>query len=64
MCGQKELLVDLDDSFRAIVKFGDGKFVLVIGKWRILMTLKNDDHRYIYDVFYVPDMKINLLSMG
>ena len=34
------------------------------GKGRILITLKNGDHRYIYDVFYVPDMKSNLLSMG
>jgi len=33
-------------------------------KGRILITLKNGDHRYIYDVFYVPDMKSNLLSMG
>jgi len=31
---------------------------------RIFITLKNGDHRYIYDVFYVPDMKSNLLSMG
>jgi len=28
------------------------------------MTLKNGDHRYIYNVFYVPDIKSNLLSMG
>ena len=28
------------------------------------MTLKNGDHKYIYDVFYVLDMKSNLLSMG
>ena len=64
MCGKKELFANLDDSFRAKVKFGDGRFVLVTGKGRILITLKNGDHRYIYDVFYVPDMKSNLLSMG
>jgi len=46
------------------VKFGDGRFVPVTGKGRILVTLKNGDHTYIYDVFYVPDMKSNLLSMG
>jgi len=45
------------------VKFGDGRFVPVTGKWRILITLKNDDHWYIYDVFYIPDMKSYLLSM-
>ena len=64
MCGQKELFADLDDSFRTKVKFGDGRFVPVIEKGRILITLKNGDYRYIYDVFYVPDMKSNLLSMG
>jgi len=52
MCGQKELFADLDDSFRTKVKFGDGRFVPVTEKWRILITLKNGDHRYIYDVFY------------
>ncbi|XP_068466675.1 uncharacterized protein [Phaseolus vulgaris] len=64
MCGKKELFADLDDSFHTKVKFGDGRFVLVTGKGRILITLKNGDHKYIYDVFYVPDMKSNLLSMG
>ena len=63
MCGQKELFVDLDDSFPTKVKFDDGRFVSVIGKGRILIALKNGDHRYIYDVFYVPDMKSNMLSM-
>jgi len=32
MCGQKELFVDLDDSFRTKVKFGDGRFVPVTRK--------------------------------
>jgi len=63
MCGKKELFADLDDSFRTTVKFEDDIFVSVTGKWWILITLKNGDHRYIYDVFYVPDMKSNLLSM-
>jgi len=62
--GKKELFTDLDDSFRTKVKFGDGRFVPVTEKGSILITLKNGDHRYIYDVFYVPDMKSNLLSMG
>jgi len=64
MCGQEELFAYLDDSFHTKVKFGDGRFVSVIRKGRILITLKNGDHRYIYDVFYIPYMKSNLLSMG
>ena len=54
----------MDDSFHTKVKFGDGRFVPVTGKWRILITLNNGDHKYIYDVFYVPDMKSNLLTVG
>jgi len=50
---QKEIFADLDDSFRTKVKFNDGKFVPVTRKGRILITLKNGDHKYIYDVFYV-----------
>jgi len=64
MCGQKELFADLDDSFRTKVKFDDGRFVPVTGKGKILITLKNGDHRYTHDVFDVPDMKSNMLSMG
>ena len=63
MCGQKELFANLDDSFRTKVKFDDGWFVPVTRKEQILITLKNGDHGYIYDVVYVPDMKSNLLSM-
>ena len=62
MCCQKELFADLDYSFRTKVKFDDGRFVPVTRKGRILITLKNGDHRYIYDVFYVPHMKSNMLS--
>jgi len=64
MCGQKELFAYLDDSFRTQVKFGDGKFVPVTGKGEILIALKNGNQSYIYAIFYVPDMKSNLLSMG
>ena len=35
-----------------------------MGKGRILVKLKTGDQKYISDVFYVLDMKNNLLSMG
>ncbi|GKV24501.1 hypothetical protein SLEP1_g34108 [Rubroshorea leprosula] len=38
--------------------------VLMMGKGRILIKLKNGDHNYILDMFYVSDMKSNLLSLG
>ncbi|XP_037494703.1 uncharacterized protein LOC119370507 [Jatropha curcas] len=46
MCGYKELFTDLDESFHTRVKFGDGRFVPVTGKGRILITMKNGDHSW------------------
>lgn len=64
MCGKKDLFIDLDESIRTSVKFGNDITILVTGKGRILIKLKNGDHKYISDVLYVPDMKSNLLSLG
>ncbi|GKV17840.1 hypothetical protein SLEP1_g28296 [Rubroshorea leprosula] len=64
MCGKKEFFVDLDESYRSKVKFAYESTIPVMGKGRILIKLKNGDHNYISDVFYMPDMKSNLLSLG
>ncbi|KAG8389982.1 hypothetical protein BUALT_Bualt01G0036000 [Buddleja alternifolia] len=64
ICGKKELFVDLDDSVHSKVRFADDSTISVMGKGRILIKLKNGDHKYISDVFYVPEIKYNLLSMG
>ncbi|GKV24984.1 hypothetical protein SLEP1_g34508 [Rubroshorea leprosula] len=64
MSGKRELFVDLDQSFHTKVKFVDDRTIPVTGKGRILINLKNGDHKYISNVFYVPSMKSNLLSVG
>lgn len=64
MCGKRELFVDLDESIRTEVRFADDRTIPVMGKGRILIKLKNGDHNYISDVFYVPNMKSNLISLG
>ncbi|GKV45648.1 hypothetical protein SLEP1_g52709 [Rubroshorea leprosula] len=64
MSGKRELFADLDESFCTKVKFADDRTIPVTGKGRILINLKNGDHKYILDVFYVPGMKSNLLSVG
>ncbi|XP_010269649.1 PREDICTED: uncharacterized protein LOC104606252 [Nelumbo nucifera] len=64
MCDKKELFADLDESFRTKIKFADDSTISMMGKGHILINLKNGDHKYISDVFYVPGMKSNLLSVG
>ncbi|XP_026377667.1 uncharacterized protein LOC113271960 [Papaver somniferum] len=64
MCGRKDLFDKLDESVRSIVKFGNSSTIPVMGKGRIEMVLKNGSKAYIMDVFYVPGLYPNLLSMG
>ena len=64
MCGKKELFIDLDESFHSKVKFVYESTKPVMGKGKILIKLKTGDHKYVADVFYVPDIKSNLLSIG
>ncbi|XP_026440514.1 uncharacterized protein LOC113339436 [Papaver somniferum] len=46
------------------VKFGNNALVPVMGKGMIAIILKNGSQAYITDVFYVPGLHQNLLSMG
>lgn len=64
MCGNKSLFSELDESFRDIVKFGDNSTVAVMGKGSVNVHLKNDVVEKICDVFYVPELKSNLISLG
>ncbi|XP_026452299.1 uncharacterized protein LOC113352727 [Papaver somniferum] len=63
-CGRKDLFESLDESVRSTVKFGNNSTILVMGKGRIEIVLKNGVKTYIMDVFYVPGLHQNLLSMG
>ena len=64
MCGDKNMFAELDKSFRSLVKFGNNERVNVLGKEKIKITLKNEKSNFIYDVFYVPNLYDNLLSLG
>jgi len=64
MCGMKEAFVDIDESYKGNITFGDLSQRPVEGRGRILIELKNDEQKFISEVFYVPDMKNNILSLG
>lgn len=51
MCGRKDLFDRLDEFVRFTVKFGNSSTILVMGKGRIGIVLKNDSKEYIMDVF-------------
>ncbi|XP_058202739.1 uncharacterized protein LOC131317183 [Rhododendron vialii] len=64
MCGDKRKFVELDETWKGYVTFGDSSNVPIMGKGTILIHLKNGDHRIISDVYFVPKMKSNILSLG
>lgn len=63
MCGNKDLFCDLDSSFRESVKLGNDSSLTVQGKGKVRMEV-NGIVLVIAGVFYVPNLKNNLLSIG
>ncbi|KAE9585546.1 hypothetical protein Lalb_Chr25g0290091 [Lupinus albus] len=64
MCGSKSSFSYLDENLRSKVSFGDCSTVDVMGKGDIKIQTKNGLVETISNVFYVLDLKSNLLSVG
>ncbi|KAL5818434.1 hypothetical protein ACOSQ4_022276 [Xanthoceras sorbifolium] len=64
MCEDKNAFSDLDESFRNTVKFGDESTVFVMGRGRATLQTKGNSTHSISNVFFVPNLKTNLLSVG
>jgi len=63
MCGKKEFFSDLDEEFYESVKLGNNSTMTVKGKGNVRLQV-NGNFQIITGVFYVPDLKNNLLSIG
>ncbi|KAD3336326.1 hypothetical protein E3N88_31845 [Mikania micrantha] len=64
MTGNKEHFRELDKKVSGRVRFGDGSFVEIEGKGSILLECKNKEQRVISHVYYIPNLKNNILSLG
>ena len=64
MCGSKSIFSKLDESFRTTVRFGDNSRISVMEKGDIQIRRRANTLQTISSVFYVPDLKSNLLSVG
>jgi len=63
MTGNKSLFYDLNENFREKVKLGDDSSMNVMGKGSVKM-LMNKKMQNVGDVFYIPELKNNLISLG
>ncbi|TYK30798.1 Retrovirus-related Pol polyprotein from transposon TNT 1-94 [Cucumis melo var. makuwa] len=63
-CGTKSMFVEFDESVGGNIVFGDATKIPIKGKSKILINLKNGKHEFIFNIYYVPSMKNNILSLG
>ena len=63
MCGDKNMFCELNKEFRQLVKLGNNTQMTVLGKGKVKLLLNGLQH-IVIDVFYVPELKNNLLSIG
>nr|XP_011468675.1 PREDICTED: uncharacterized protein LOC105352743 [Fragaria vesca subsp. vesca] len=63
MCGDKSMFSSLNDKFNHSVKLGNNTRMQVAGKGSVRLTMKGVAF-VISDVYYVPELKNNLLSIG
>jgi hypothetical protein len=64
MTGCRASLADLDESVRGAVKFGDGSTVEICGVGAVTMSGKNQEHRVLTEVYFIPSLKCNIVSLG
>ena len=64
MTGDKEKLQELDESITGKGKFGDGRSVEIKGKGSILFSYKNGDQWRLEEVYYIPSLCSNMVSLG
>ena len=62
--GNKNYFLTLDENVKTHNTVGDGKKEDVVGKGTIAVKTKNGSSKLINEVFYVPGLTQNLLSVG
>ena len=63
MCGDKSWFSSFDQQFRHSVKLGNNASLGVVGKGNVSLRVNGRLHT-ISDVYFVPDLKSNLVSLG
>ena len=64
MTGARASFVTLDEKIKGSVRFGDGSLVEICGKGNVLFRCTDDNQRIMSNVFYIPKLRSNIISIG
>ena len=64
MSGSHAVFSDLNRNVAGTVHFGDGSVVKIEGRWTVLFSCKNGENRQLNDVYFIPPLDTNLISVG
>jgi hypothetical protein len=64
MTGDHDMFSFLDESVIGTVKFGDGSAVDIRGRGSVMFMCKNHAHRVLTEVYWIPQLKSNIISVG
>ncbi|WOG86064.1 hypothetical protein DCAR_0205261 [Daucus carota subsp. sativus] len=64
MTGHKSKFNVLNEEISGNVRFGDGSTIKIEGKGTIKFRCKNGEERTLYDVYYIPTLCNNIISLG
>ncbi|XP_076881168.1 uncharacterized protein LOC143529223 [Bidens hawaiensis] len=64
MTGNLSFFSELNKRVGGKVKFGDGSYVDICGKWSILLVGKTGKQQLLTDIYYIPSLQSNIISLG
>ena len=64
MTSSKAAFSEPDDDVTSTVKFGDGSRVAIRGCGTIIFRCQNGEHHALMDVYYIPQLCSNIISIG
>lgn len=64
MSGARAAFADLDTGVTGSVRFWDGSVARIEGSGTVLFSCKNGEHRSLSNVYYLPRLTANIISVG
>jgi hypothetical protein len=64
MMGEREAFSELDTKIHRAIHFGDGSVTRIEGRGMIFLRCMNSDHKTLADVYLIPHLTMNIVSLG